>query len=91
MTMMTVLLTAWTALVALFFTLMVYRSRLIRYEDDKLFLDGHDAYGEKVQFDIVRKVNRMQPVISSIGMATGIMSLSIVGVCLYRAIVVLRS
>ena len=88
MKMLPLLFIAWTALASLFLTLIVYRSRLTRYEDDKLFLDGHDDYGEQVQSDIVRRVNRMAPLVHSIGTAVGLMS---VGIYLHRAILVLQS
>ena len=91
MTMLPVLFTAWTALAALLFSLLMYRSTLTRYEDDKLFLDGHDADGEKIQSDIIRKVNRMEPFVRSIGAATGAISVGILAIYLYRAIVVLQS
>ena len=91
MNILPVLFITWTALAALFLTLIVYLSRLTRYVDDKLFLDGHDDYGEKVQSEIVRKANRMEPLMKCIGMATGLMSVGIVGVYLYRAILVLQS
>ncbi len=91
MTLLQILYIIWTALAMLFLSLLLYRSTLTRYEDEKLFLDGHDEYGEKVQSEIIRKVNRMNPFVRFVGMATGIMSASIVGIFLYRAILVLQS
>ena len=81
----------WTLSTVLFLALLVYRSNLIRYEDEQLFLDAHDEYGEKIQADIIRKINKIRPLIYSIGTMAGIMSLGIVGVYVYNAIRVLQS
>jgi hypothetical protein len=82
---------AWIAFGLLFFALLVYRSTLTRYEDEKLFLDGLDEDGEQNQNEIIRKVTRLQPIMNVIGTATAIMSLGIVGVYVYNAILVIRS
>ncbi len=82
---------AWTLFGLLFLGLQVYRSTLTRYEDEKLFLDGLDQSGELKQNEIIRKVTRLQPLMNVIGTATAIMSLAIVGVSVYNAIMVIRS
>ncbi|WP_263381804.1 hypothetical protein [Granulicella arctica] len=91
MTMLPILYAAWATFAVLLFTLLVYRSTLTRYEDDKLFLDGLDTYGQNLQTEIVRKVNRMAPIVHTIGIATGAVTVGIVGVHVYRAILVLQS
>lgn len=91
MTVHPVFYSAWVLLGLLFLALHVYRSTLTRYEDEKLFLDGLDEYGEQTQNDIIRKVTRLQPLMNLIGTATAIMSLGIVGVHVYNAILVIRS
>jgi hypothetical protein len=82
---------AWIVFGILFLGLQVYRSTLTRYEDEKLFLDGLDQDGERSQNEIIRKVTRIQPLVNLIGTATAIMSLGIVGVYVYNAILVIRS
>ena len=81
----------WVFFALLFLGLMVYRSRLTRYEDEKLFLDGLDENGEQNQNDIIRKVTRLQPLVNVLGTATALMSLGIVGIYVYNAILVIRS
>ena len=91
MTALPLLYSAWTALAILLLSLLVYRSTLIRYEDEKLFLDSHDEGAEKQQTDIIRKVTRIQPLVTTTGAATGLITLSIIGILVYNALVVLRS
>ena len=91
MHMLPALFIAWTLSTVLFLVLFLYRSTLIRYEDEQLFLDAHDEYGEKAQTEIIRKINRLRPFMYGIGTAAGIMSLGIVGVYVYDAIRVLQS
>ncbi len=82
---------AWVAFALLLLSLLVYRGTLTRYEDEKLFLDENDASGEKTQADIIRRVTRLQPLVTAIGTATAITSLGIIGMYVYDAIRVLQS
>lgn len=91
MTILPVLNVSCIAFGVLFLALHIYRSTITRYEDEKLFLDGNDTNGEQVQTEIIRKINRLQPFVTFIGAATGIISASILGVHVYRAILVLQS
>ena len=91
MSVPTLLYCVWTAFAVLLLSLIVYRGTLTRYEDEKLFLDGHDADGEQTQADIIRKVTRLQPLVTFLGTATVLASLSIVGMYVYDAIRVLQS
>jgi hypothetical protein len=91
MTVLPLLYVAWAASAVLFLGLLVYRSTLVRYEDEKLFLDGLDEYGEKNQTEIIRKVTQLQPLVTFLGMATGMVSASILGIYVYNAILIIRS
>jgi len=91
MSVLSVLSISWVAFAVLFLGLQIYRSTITRYEEEKLFLTGNDASGEQVQTDIIRKVTRLQPFVNVIGTAAGIMTASILGVYVYRAILVLQS
>lgn len=91
MTVPTLLYCVWAASAVLLLSLLVYRSTLTRYEDEKLFLDEYDVQGEQTQADIIRKVTRLQPIVTFIGTATAIASLGIVGMYVYDAIRVLQS
>lgn|GEM_PF-1130727 len=82
---------AWTTSTVLFLALLLYRSTLTRYAEERLFLDAHDKYGERTQTEIIRKINRIRPLMYGIGTMAGIMSLGIVGVHVYDAIRVLQS
>ncbi len=91
MTILILMYSAWAALAVFFLALLVYRSTLSRYEEEKLFLDGHDESGEQVQTEIIRKMTITEPFLNFLGTATGLMTASILGVYVYRAILVLQS
>ena len=56
------LLIIWASLVACFVALLTYRGQLTRYEDAELFLNEQHPDLEQHQSDIVRRVNKVQPV-----------------------------
>ncbi len=81
-----VLLIIWAALAACFGGLLIYRSQLTRYEDEQLFLNG-EANGnvEQEQTEIVRRVNRLQPILRVCGGAVGLMTAGVVGIYVWNA------
>ncbi len=80
------LLVVWASLVACFVALLTYRGQLTRYEDAELFLSEQNAEGERQQSDIVRRVNRMQPLVQLFGGAAGLVTVSIVAIWVADAI-----
>lgn len=68
-----VLLTVWAVLTACFLALLVYRGQLTRYEDEQLFLNDSTNSNEEQQqqANLVRRINRLQPLVRGVGAAAG--------------------
>jgi hypothetical protein len=79
------LLIIWGAVAACFLALLAYKGQLTRYEEDQLFLNEQDSNERRAQDEIVRKVNRISPFVRFLGLATAVMTFSIVGVYTYDA------
>lgn len=80
------LLIIWGAIAACFLGLLAYRSQLTRYEDDQLFLNNDTVtHEQQEQTEIVRKVNKLQPFVRVLGVASAIMTAGILGVFTYDA------
>ena len=80
------LLTVWAVLAACFMALLVYRGQLTRYEDDQLFLhEEEESRSHHEQDEIVRKVNRLQPLVRVFGGAAGLATASVIGLYVYHA------
>ena len=84
------LLIIWASLVACFVGLLTYRGQLTRYEDDQLFLAENNPDGQRQQYDIVRRVNQVQPFVRLFGGAAGLMTAGIVGIWVADALRVLN-
>jgi len=84
------LLVIWGAVTICFLLLIAYRSQVTRYEEDQLFLNGENSLEQKEQTEIVRKVNRIAPLIKVFGGATTLATLGIVGLFFYDIWVRLR-
>ena len=81
-----VLLTVWAVLTGCFLALLVYRGQLTRYEDEQLFLNDDARSNErKQQTDIVRRINRIQPIVRVVGAAAGIVTACAVGIYVWDA------
>lgn len=82
-----ILLTVWGVLVAGFTALMVYRATLTQHETDELFLsETADNHREREHDDIVRRVNRLRPLVTGFGGAAALMTVAIVGVVVAQAL-----
>jgi len=78
--------TAWVILTAAFVALMVYRGHLTQHETDQLFLNENASHNEEEEHDdIIRRVNRIQPLCKGFGGAAAISTLALVGVYLAGA------
>ncbi|QHN02201.1 hypothetical protein FTO74_01505 [Granulicella sp. WH15] len=81
-----ILLTVWAVLAACFLALLVYRGQLTRYEDEQLFLsEGVNTNEQNEQQDLVRRVNRLTPIVNLFGGAAGLATASIVGTYVWDA------
>jgi Tfp pilus assembly protein PilN len=79
------MLIVWAVVTVSFLLLLAYRGQITRYEEDQLFLTGSNGNEEQEQHEIVRKVNRIAPLIRLLGGATTLITISIAGLWLYDA------
>ena len=76
-----IMLVMWGVCVAAFVALMLYSSHLTRQEVAQVFLNENTDEGPEAQLnDIVRRVNRISPVLQTFGGAAALLTLAIVGV-----------
>ncbi len=61
MTFVPIMWTMWGAIVALMFSLHIYRGSLEKNEDDQIFLDDSFEHEKTAQSVIVAKVQRVEP------------------------------
>ena len=81
-----ILLTIWGVLAACFAGLLVYRGQLTRYEDEQLFLNEELHQNEQEQQTaIVRKVQKLKPVLGVLGGAAGLCTACVVGLYVWDA------
>lgn len=81
-----ILLAVWAALAVCFLALLVYRGQLTRYEDEQLFLNEEvQTEEQKAQQDLIRKVNKLTPIVNLFGGAAGLLTASIIGVYVWNA------
>ncbi len=81
-----ILLTVWAVLTACFLALLVYRGQLTRYEDEQLFLNDSTNSNEKqLQSNIVRRIQKIEPLVRGVGAAAGIATACAVGIYVWEA------
>lgn len=85
MSVIPVMLIVWAVIAACFLALLAYRGQLTRYEEDQLFLNESESNEQREQSEIVRKVNKLQPFVRILGVATAVMTAGIVGIFTYDA------
>lgn len=85
MSVIPIMLIVWGVIAACFLALLAYRGQLTRYEEDQLFLSDTESNEQREQVEIVRKVNRLSPIIRILGVATAVMTVGIVGIFTYDA------
>jgi hypothetical protein len=85
MTTEVVMLVVWGAVTAGFLGLLAYNATLTRYEEDQLFLNGNNHVAEEEQTEIVKSVNRTQPLLRAFGGASALLGAVIVGMYTWQA------
>jgi hypothetical protein len=83
MTLVPVMWTVWGALVIILASIWIYRSRLERDEEDQIFIDDAFSHERTVQEAIVAKVNKVQPILRSMMIVTGVATLFVIGYYIY--------
>ena len=79
------LLSVWAALTICFLALLVYRGQLTRYEDEQLFLNDTNTREREMQTAIVRRIEKIQPVVRLVGGAAGLATACAVGMYVWNA------
>lgn len=85
-----ILLVVWAILTACFVGLLTYRGQLTRYENEQLFLLDQNPNSERSQSEIVRRVQKIQPIVRIFAGAAGLVTVGIVGIWVADAIQTLR-
>jgi beta-lactamase regulating signal transducer with metallopeptidase domain len=79
-------LVAWGVLTTILIILLIYRSTLTMQEDSQLFLTESESHMEKEQIEIMKKVNKIGPVVKWLGAISALLILSIGGVAIYQGL-----
>jgi Tfp pilus assembly protein PilN len=77
---------AWGVLTGILIILLIYRSTLTMHEDDQLFLDESESHMEREQIELMKKLNKITPIVKWMGAVSGVMILAIAGMAVYRAL-----
>ena len=72
---MMLLLIVWAVLTTILFGLIVYRVFLGNCEEDQLFLDRAEAALEREQLNVMKKIERVDPIIRWFSVASGVLLL----------------
>jgi hypothetical protein len=77
-----VLIVIWAVLTGLFLALLAYNATITRYEENQLFLDdaSSNANEQQQQNSILRKVNKLLPVIRTLGILSTIFTILIIAI-----------
>ena len=77
------LLIIWGIVTGVFLILLFYRSTLTRQEDDQLFIDESASSMATEQRELIAKVNKINPLVKTVGATSGVMLLVIAGWAVY--------
>ena len=83
---LTALLIVWGVITAVLIVLLIYRSTLSMQEDDQLFLDESESHMQKEQALVLKRLERLQWPLRTLGVASGLLILVIAGVWLWRGL-----
>ena len=77
---------AWGVLTAILVVLLIYRSTLTMQEDDQLFLGESESHMEQEQIVLMKKVNKLNPLVKWLTAASGLLILVIAGIWIYQGL-----
>ncbi len=86
MSMLVVLLIIWGVLTTILIVLLIYRSTLTMHEDEQLFLDESSSHMAQEQHELVKKVDKLNPLIRIFGASSGVLILVIAGIWVYQSL-----
>ena len=79
------LLIVWGALMAVLIVLLIYRSTLSMHRDEQLFLDESSSHMAQEQMEVMKKVDKIKPLVWVFGTASGALILVIAGMWVYQS------
>ena len=71
LSLLMILLVVWVSLTVVLLALVIHRSILGFREDNQLFLDRAEAAFEQEQIEVVRRINRLDPIIKGFALGSG--------------------
>jgi hypothetical protein len=80
------MLIAWSVITGILVCLMIYRTILGNREEDQLFLDKAEAALERENEEVLKRINRVDPVIKWLAAASVALLLVIGGLWIYRGL-----
>ncbi len=79
-------LIVWGVLTTLLVILLIYRSTLTMQEDSQLFLTESESHMEKEQIEIMKRVNKIGPLVKWLGASSAVLILVIAGMAVYQGL-----
>ena len=83
MSPMMLLSVVWAVITAALVIVLIYRSTLSMHEDDQLFLDESTANIRAEQEALLRRMNKITPVVRILAAASGLLVLVLAGMWVY--------
>jgi hypothetical protein len=80
---MVVLGIVWAVITTALVIVLIYRSTLSMHEDDQLFIDESTANLRLEQEALLKKMNKITPLVRILGAASGLLVLVIAGMWVY--------
>jgi len=83
---MMLLLIVWGVLTAVLIGLVIYRALLSVHEEDQIFLDRAEAALEREQVEVLKRINRLDPLVRWLGVASGALLLFLAAWWIYQGL-----
>ncbi|HWP84333.1 MAG TPA: hypothetical protein VNN17_04045 [Terriglobia bacterium] len=80
------MLVVWGVITGILVCLIIYRAILGVHEEDQLFLDRAEAALERENQEVLKRINRLDPIIRWVAIVSGTLFLIIGGIWLYRGL-----
>jgi hypothetical protein len=80
------MLAAWGLLTIILIGLLIYRSILSDHEEDQLFLSRGEGAMEREQAEVLKQMNRLDPLVRWLAIASGVLLLFIACWWLYHGL-----
>lgn len=84
MSLMTMLLVTWGVMTGVLILLLIYRSTLTMHEDDQLFLGESESHMQAEQTELMKRMNKLTPLVRLFGGLSVLLIVAIAGVALWQ-------